>query len=103
MQLLTFQTAKNHKIGAVHHSGYDLHFVGGLNLIPDQGTQPESLDITGFPAFLLFCSLIKKNAGSGHAGVAERLEQMTDELRACLSRTGAKDIRSIDPDVIRYI
>lgn len=39
----------------------------------------------------------------GAEGVAERLVQMTDELRACLSRTGAKDIRSIDPSVIRMI
>ena len=37
----------------------------------------------------------------GAAGVAERLTQMTDELRSALSRTGSKDIRHIDPSVIR--
>lgn len=36
----------------------------------------------------------------GPEGVTERLEKMTDELRLCLSRTGSKDIRSIDPQVI---
>lgn len=39
----------------------------------------------------------------GPEGVAERLEKMTDELRSCLSRTGSKDIRSIDPGVIHLI
>lgn len=39
----------------------------------------------------------------GADGVAERLTKMTDELRICLSRTGAKDIHSIDPSVIRMI
>lgn len=39
----------------------------------------------------------------GAEGVASRLEQMTDELRSCLSRTGAADIHSIDPSVIRYV
>lgn len=39
----------------------------------------------------------------GADGVVERLEQMTDELRVCLSRTGSPTIRDIDPSVIREI
>ena len=39
----------------------------------------------------------------GADGVAERLEKMTDELRSCLSRTGSKDIHSIDPGVLHYV
>ena len=39
----------------------------------------------------------------GAEGVAERLSQMTDELRSCLSRTGSPDIRQIDPGVIHFI
>ena len=39
----------------------------------------------------------------GWEGVAKRLEAMTNELRVCLSRTGAKDIYYIDPDVIREL
>lgn len=37
----------------------------------------------------------------GPEAVAERLCTMTDELRVCLSRTGAVDIKHIDPSVIR--
>ena len=40
---------------------------------------------------------------NGAEAVRERLERMTDELRSCLSRTGSKDIRSIDPTVIQYV
>lgn len=39
----------------------------------------------------------------GAVGVAKRLEAMTDELRICLSRTGAKDIYHIDPEVVRAL
>lgn len=39
----------------------------------------------------------------GPGPVAERLRTMTDELRVCLSRTGSKDIYSIDPSVIREV
>ncbi|MGN0999379.1 MAG: alpha-hydroxy-acid oxidizing protein [Faecousia sp.] len=39
----------------------------------------------------------------GWEGVAKRLETMTNELRICLSRTGAKDISHIDPEVIRQL
>lgn len=39
----------------------------------------------------------------GAQGVAQRLQTMTDELRVCLSRTGAKDIYHIDPSVIREL
>lgn len=39
----------------------------------------------------------------GWEGVANRLETMTNELRICLSRTGAKDIYHIDPEVIREL
>lgn len=39
----------------------------------------------------------------GWEGVAKRLEIMTDELRICLSRTGARDISHIDPEVIREL
>lgn len=39
----------------------------------------------------------------GPQSVAARVESMTDELRVCLSRTGAKDICHIDPTVIREL
>ncbi len=39
----------------------------------------------------------------GPEAVAGRLREMTDELRVCLSRTGAADIRHIDPTVIREL
>ena len=39
----------------------------------------------------------------GAAGVAERLTQMTDELRCAMSRTGSKDVRHIDSSAIRLI
>lgn len=39
----------------------------------------------------------------GPQGVRERVEKMTDELRACLSRTGSKDIRSIRPNTVELI
>lgn len=39
----------------------------------------------------------------GPDAVADRLRTMTDELRVCLSRTGAPDIRHIDPSVIREL
>ncbi len=37
----------------------------------------------------------------GPAGVAETLRRMTDELKAMMLRTGAGDLKRIDPDVIR--
>lgn len=37
----------------------------------------------------------------GSAAVAQRLQQMTDELRVCLSRTGAENIDKIDRTVLR--
>ncbi len=39
----------------------------------------------------------------GPDAVAQRLREMTDELRACLSRTGSPDIFHIDPSVIREL
>lgn len=39
----------------------------------------------------------------GPEAVAERLRTMTDELRVCLSRTGAVDIKHIDPSVVREL
>ena len=39
----------------------------------------------------------------GSEAVADRLRIMTDELRACLSRTGSPDIYHIDPAVIREL
>ena len=40
---------------------------------------------------------------NGPIAVTERLNAMTDELRACLSRTGAPDIYHIDPSVVREL
>lgn len=39
----------------------------------------------------------------GPDAVARRLREMTDELRSCLSRTGASDICHIDPSAIREL
>lgn len=39
----------------------------------------------------------------GPEAVAQRLQVMTEELRACLSRTGSPDITHIDPSVIREL
>ena len=39
----------------------------------------------------------------GWEGVYNRLETMTDELRACMSRTGSKDINHINAEVIRQL
>ena len=39
----------------------------------------------------------------GPDAVAQRLQEMTDELRVCLSRTGSPDIYHIDPSVIREL
>lgn len=39
----------------------------------------------------------------GPDAVAQRLREVTDELRVCLSRTGAADIKHIDPSVVREL
>lgn len=42
-------------------------------------------------------------AEKGADGVSSRILRMTDELRACLSKTASPDIRHINPEVLRML
>ena len=47
--------------------------------------------------------LMEPYASEGSEGVAKKLRQMTGELRGMMLRTGAADLRQIDPGVIRQV
>lgn len=55
----------------------------------------------GADAVCVARSLVQPYMKQGAPGVESRLRQLSGELRGALARTGSRDIRSIDPTVIR--
>ena len=47
--------------------------------------------------------LMEPLASQGPEGAARVIAEMTDELKAMMVRTGAKDVKSIDPAVIHPV
>ncbi len=104
---------------ASHHHGIQPYAVPPLLVLPEilaavERRLPVYVDCavqSGFDAYKAMAlgaagvcvgrAIMDPLKEKGAEGVRERLAQMTDELAATMARTGAKDVRSLDPGTIR--